>query len=118
MLPGNGAQNTVDKRFQVIKAFSLCQFHRFIADGTVRDTVHKFNLIYRTAQNLSDHRLHLIYSYFGIGINDIVDQNPVFQCSFAHTGNECSLLSWKELIFGKRIADCNMAVLSFFFNFQ
>ena len=47
--PGNRAKYTVNKRFQIIKAFSLCQLYSLIAHSTVRNTVHKFQLIYRTS---------------------------------------------------------------------
>ena len=118
IFPGYGPQNSVHKRLQIIKALSLSQLHRFIAHCTVRYTVHEFNLIHPAAQDFSDCRLHFIHSHLGIRINDIINQNSVFQSSLTYPGNKCPFLPGKELILGKGIANGNMAVSSLFFNFK
>ena len=110
--PGYGTKNTVYKRLQIIKAFSLRQLHSLIAHCTVRNTVHKFQLIYRTSQDLTDLRFHLVYRNLGKRIDDIINIDPVFQGSLTYSCNKTTFLFRKELIFGKRIPDRNIAVLT------
>ena len=53
-----------------------------------------------------------------ISFNHIININPVFQGSLAYSRYKTAFLLGKELIFGKSIADGNVAVLAFFLNLQ
>ena len=47
--PGYGTKNTIYKRLQIIKTFSLRQLHSLIAHCAVWHTIHVFQLIYCTS---------------------------------------------------------------------
>ena len=45
----NRPKHSVDKRFQAVKTFSLCQLHSLITYGTVWYAIHKTDLIHSTS---------------------------------------------------------------------
>ncbi len=62
--PGCTSQHSVYKSFQRPESFFYCKLHRLVAHRRIRYTVHVFQLIYGTPQNISDNRLHFFDLYF------------------------------------------------------
>ena len=60
----HAAQYTVYISPKPGKSFLHRQLYRLAAHGTVRHTVHIFQLVDRAAQEIADDRLHLLYFHF------------------------------------------------------
>ena len=80
--PCDGAQYAVDESAQAGKSFLRRQFDGFADRCPVRYAVHIQDLVYRHPQDLTDARPHFRGPGFGILIDDVIQLQPVLQCSF------------------------------------
>ena len=97
---------------QVLKAFPGSKVDCFIACCRIRNLIHVFDLIDRTAQDIADHRFHFFCLYFWKLVDNIVQFYPPLCCPFCKPGQKCTVLLGQILIFFQHLSEHDMTFLS------